>query len=111
MMPQAAISLESIASICKAMGVPSPRPEIFASAEAMELLQQEARPGDITTMVGGYEIRVSPILPVEVKYNACDVETRREIKIPSGEWIHFIAIAPTRIDEAPLNIWGYVSNY
>jgi hypothetical protein len=35
-----------------------------------------------------FPVVVSPLFPFEVMYDACDIETKHEVKIGSGEWIH-----------------------
>lgn len=47
------------------------------------------------------EIRSYHWLPFELKYDACDIETKCEIKIASGEMIHCFSL----IDAAPNSNW------
>ena len=42
----------------------------------------------------GYSLPIykSDLFPFEIMYDACNVETKSEFKIPSGEWIHGVVI-------------------
>lgn len=42
----------------------------------------------------GIEVRESSVFPYEMKWAACDIETKSEHQIPSGEWIHGVMAAP-----------------
>lgn len=49
------------------------------------------KPDSITSLnIFGYNFPVieNPLFPFEVHYDACDMETKQEVKIASGEWIH-----------------------
>ena len=55
----------------------------------------------------GYSINVfeSDLFPYEIKYDACDIETKGEVKIPSGEFIHAMVVpADAKIELDPLII-------
>lgn len=60
-------------------------PEAFKTAR--ELPEFEAIP------IMGIPIQSTPWLPFEKMYDACDIETKAEVKIPSGVWIHGIMIS------------------
>jgi hypothetical protein len=43
-------------------------------------------------LIGAKAVYQSPALPVEQTYPASNIETKEEVKIPSGEWIHVIEL-------------------
>jgi hypothetical protein len=63
----------------------------YCSSELINSIKQAAKPA--TTVIGGLELVESPLFPFELKYDACDLNTKEEIKIPSGEWIHGMAVS------------------
>jgi hypothetical protein len=38
----------------------------------------------------GLTVRSSPLFPYEKHWDACDIDTHQQIRIPSGEWVHGI---------------------
>ncbi len=40
----------------------------------------------------GLTVRSNPLFPYEKHWDACDIDTQLEIRIPSGEWVHGIMI-------------------
>lgn len=49
------------------------------------------------------EYRESNLFPFEFHWDACDVETRKLIHIPSGEWCHGILMPNEIYDLPPIN--------
>ena len=71
---------------------------------------------DSKTDTFGITYHVSPLFPFEIMWDACDVETKEGVKIPSGEWVHAIAFgAPDPVEdisflpdlESNIQAWNY----
>lgn len=78
--------------------------KIFLSKQKFDELKQEVpKQFDSLSTIVGIQIYPSPLFPFEIMYDACDIESKMKVKIPSGEWVHgaFIPEIPT-IDTRPL---------
>lgn len=56
----------------------------------------------------GLIVRSSPLFPYETHWDACDIDTQQQIKIPSGEWVHGIMMPATAfsdIEHIPLQFY------
>jgi hypothetical protein len=95
------ITPEIIAAI-KTIEPIKPLEQFFVSKNVFDRLKELQLPSNKEYFsYGGYNFPVieSSLFPFEIMYDACDVETKLEIKIPSGEWIHGVAIPQTNWDE------------
>jgi hypothetical protein len=70
---------------------PVPRSFQFGCSKSMiDLLKEKTNASD--EIIFGIPVKESNLFPFEILYNACDIETRQEIKIPSGEWCHGVIV-------------------
>src|SRR5688500_4145459 len=63
---------------------------IHCSKTVFEMLKEQSTPAEYhaAMTIYGIPVQESGVFPFEVTYSACDVVTREEVLIPSGEWIH-----------------------
>jgi|GEM_PF-6759825 len=57
---------------------------------------------------GVVDVVISPMLPFESCYEACDVATRQLCKISSGEWVHAILVPLPKVDPAGYDLKGNI---
>lgn len=85
-----------IISAIKAIEPIKPLEKFFVSKQVFDRLKELTEPSFNKEYFsyGGcnFPIRESNLFPFEIMYDACSLETKEEIKIPSGEWIHGVAI-------------------
>jgi hypothetical protein len=81
---------------------------IHASKEYVDKLKSlPATKSENVTSINflGLPIVESSLFPFEIMYDACSIETREEIKIASGEWIHGAIIPqpePYKVEVPPI---------
>lgn len=73
--------------------------------EAIKALPADERPG---YHQGIFDVVLCPYLPYESHLDACDVATRQEVKIMSGEWIHAILVPIPKTDPEGFNLMGNI---
>lgn len=64
--------------------------QLFVSHAMMTAIKklQEVNPKSISYGSYSFPVLANPLFPFEICYDACDVETKQETKIGSGEWCH-----------------------
>lgn len=72
-------------------------PNFYASKEAIDQLSKLS--GVDTIVISGIKVFATDLLPIEATYVACDIKTKEEYRIRSGEMIHLIAVPQLFIDE------------
>jgi hypothetical protein len=73
---------------------------LYLSKEMKEVLLANAKSAEVPVCGYGIPVYESPVFPFQIHYDACDIESRQEVKIASGEWIHG-AIIPAIEPEIP----------
>lgn len=74
---------------------------LFLSKELKTILDKLPESKTIPVGEFNFDVIESQLFPFEITYDACDLVTRREIKISSGEWIHAAIIPHTDFSELP----------
>lgn len=77
--------------------------KIAASAVMIDALKKLCPEQSAVFSISNIPLQMSSLFPFELTYDACDIESKMEVKIPSGEWIHGIVMpeVPDFIDTKP----------
>jgi hypothetical protein len=77
----------------------------YLSNKMKDALLSSAKNSEIPLVGYGIPVYESSIFPFEIMYDACSIETKEEIKIASGEWIHGVIIPqpePYKMEPPPI---------
>lgn len=82
---------------------------LYVSAEVMDVIKEMPMAIDAALRPAAVQIILDQRLPLNLVYDACDLETKRECKIPSGEWVHMLRIP--KVDPESYNVFRSISRY
>ncbi len=79
--------------------------KLYLSKEMKDALLSSAKNSEIPLVGYGIPVYESSIFPFEIMYDACSIETKEEIKIASGEWVHGVVVPqpdPYKMEPPPM---------
>lgn len=87
----------------------APEKRIFGSPHWIDLLKKMQREPLKSSEYLGIKVVEHGAFPIAISYPACDIETKEEIRVYSGEYIH-AAMIPVTLDEGQNRVFNFYNH-